>query len=69
MAYLMSTGDTERGARAFLGKMRQALSNDLVAAELLAEAQKRRVSDPKAWLRKAAQNRVGAGTQGNGVAL
>lgn len=69
LAYLIECGDTERGARGFLGKMRKALDDDLVVAELLAEAQRRRVSEPKAWLRKAAQARITDGRVGNGVVL
>ena len=60
----------EKSARSFLGKMRQALGDDLVAAELLTKAERKGVSEPLAWLRKAAHNHINAGRSGaSGVAL
>lgn len=68
--YLVAHGATERGARGFLGKMRKELNDDLVAAELIAEAQRKAVSEPIAWLRKAAHQRISDGRSGaSGVAL
>lgn len=67
---LTDTGTPEKSARAFLGKMRQALDNDLLAAELLAKAAKLQVSDPIPWLRAAAGKRIHSGRSGaSGVAL
>jgi len=68
LAYLMSCGVPERGARSFLGKMR-GVTGDLVATELLAKAQQLEVSDPLPWLRKAAEKRTTTGRTASGVAL
>jgi hypothetical protein len=67
--YLVAKGNTERGARGFLGKMRKHLQDDLVAAELIAAAQKQDVADPIPWLRAAAQRRASTGRTKSGVAL
>jgi hypothetical protein len=67
--YLVEKGATDRGARGFLGKMRKHLDDDLVAAELIAAAQKLKVSDPIPWLRAAAQKRTSSGRTKSGVAL
>lgn len=69
LAYLVRTGVPERGARSFLGKMRKALNDDLVAVELLVKAQQLEVSEPVAWLRAAAQKRLTTGRESTGVAL
>ncbi len=71
LAYLVKTGVPEKGARSFLGKMRKAINDDLVAVELLVKAQQLEVSDPVPWLRAAAQKRMGPSRLGgsNGVAL
>jgi hypothetical protein len=71
LSYLVRTGVPEKGARSFLGKMRKALNDDLVAVELLVKAQQLEVSDPVPWLRAAAQKRMGPSRLGgsNGVAL
>lgn len=68
LQYLVAKGCKERGARGFLGKMRQAVG-DLEAAELLAKAQAQDVSDPVAWLRAAARRRQNEGRTASGVAL
>jgi uncharacterized protein YdaU (DUF1376 family) len=67
LAFLVGCGENERGARAFLGKLRKAVG-DLEAVELLATAQRQRVSSPIPWLRAAAERRLSSGRQ-NGVAL
>jgi hypothetical protein len=69
LSYLMKTGVPEKGARSFLGKMRKALNDDLVAVELLVKAQQLEVSDPVPWLRAAAQKRLSTGRTSAGVAL
>lgn len=67
--YLVSCSVPEKGARSFLGKMRQALGDDLLVAELLTKAQAQQVSDPLAWLRAAAGRKTNAGRTKSGVAL
>jgi hypothetical protein len=70
LAFLVRAGVPEKGARSFLGKMRKALNDDLVAVELLVKAQQLEVSDPVPWLRAAAQKRLSTGRTGStGVAL
>lgn len=69
LGYLVSCGIKETAARSFLGKMRQALSNDLLVAELLTKAQTQQVSDPLAWLRAAAGRKTQTGKTKSGVAL
>jgi hypothetical protein len=69
LSYLVRTGVPEKGARSFLGKMRKALNDDLVAVELLVKAQQLEVSDPVPWLRAAAQKRLTTGRESTGVAL
>jgi hypothetical protein len=69
LAYLVRTGVPEKGARSFLGKMRKALNDDLVAVELIVKAQQLEVSEPVAWLRAAAQKRMATGRESTGVAL
>jgi hypothetical protein len=69
LAYLVRTGVPEKGARSFLGKMRKALNDDLVAVELIVKAQQLEVSEPVAWLRAAAQKRLTTGRESTGVAL
>jgi hypothetical protein len=70
LEYLMRCNVAEKSARSFLGKMRQALGDDLVAAELLTKAEQRGVSEPLAWLRKAAHNHINEGRSGaSGVVL
>jgi hypothetical protein len=68
LQFLVAKGVKERGARGFLGKMRQAVG-DLVAAELLAKAQTQDVSEPVPWLRAASQRRLNDGRTKSGVAL
>jgi hypothetical protein len=58
LSFLMSKGCAERGARSFLGAMRKKCG-DLLAAELLAAAEREDVSDPIPWLRKAYERRTG----------
>jgi hypothetical protein len=68
--YLVRHGVPDRGARSFLGRMRKELKDDLIAVELLTKAQQLEVSDPVAWLRKAARSRIADGRSGStGVAL
>lgn len=69
LAYLVSCGIKEAGARSFLGKMRQSVNDDLAVAELLAKAQAQEVSDPLAWLRAAAGRKTASGRTKAGVAL
>lgn len=69
LAYLVRCSVPEKGARSFLGKMRQELKDDLVAVELLVKAQQLEVSDPISWLRKAARSRIASGRESTGVAL
>lgn len=69
LSYLVSCGVAEKGARSFLGKMRQALNDDLLVAELLTKAQTQKVSDPLAWLRASAGRRTNSGKTKSGVAL
>lgn len=69
LAYLMSCGVKESGARSFLGKMRQSLNDDLLVAELLAKAQAQEISEPLAWLRAAAGRKTQTGRTKAGVAL
>jgi uncharacterized protein YdaU (DUF1376 family) len=69
LSYLASCGVPEKGARSFLGKMRQALKDDLLVAELLTKAQKQQVSDPLAWLRAAAGRKTQSGRSNGGVVL
>lgn len=69
LSYLVSCGVKESGARSFLGKMRQALNDDLAVVELLSKAQTQEVSDPLAWLRAAAGRRTTTGRTKAGVAL
>lgn len=58
LAFLVGKGVAERGARGFLGLMRKKCG-DLLAAELLAAAEREDVSDPIPWLRKAYERRTG----------
>lgn len=69
LAYLVSCNVPEKGARSFLGKMRQSLQNDLLVAELLLKAQQEKVGDPVPWLRAAAGRRINTGRTKAGVAL
>lgn len=68
LQFLVGKGVKEKGARGFLGKMRNAVG-ELVAAELLAKAQAQDVSDPLAWLRAAAGRRTHGEREKSGVAL
>jgi hypothetical protein len=58
LAFLLSKGLKERGARSFLGAMRKELG-EVRTAELLARAEQEDVSDPAAWLRAAANRSAG----------
>jgi hypothetical protein len=58
-----------KSARSFLGKLRKALGDDLMAAELVVKARQLEVSDPIPWLRAAAQKRLTSGRTSAGVAL
>ena len=60
LAFLIRKGVAEKGARSFLGAMRKELRDDLVAAELLIEAERQDVSEPLAWLRAAGRKRATA---------
>ena len=68
LAYLVGTGVDERGARSFLGKLRRSVG-DMQAVELIAKARTGAVSEPLAWLRKAAERRMTSGRSSTGVAL
>lgn len=57
LAMLVRKGAREASARSFLGQFRKAVGSDLIAAELLAKAEQDDVSEPLAWLSKAAQVR------------
>lgn len=57
LALLVRKGVPEKSARSFLGLFRKTVDDDLAAAELLAAAERDDVSDPLAWLRRAADGR------------
>jgi len=57
LALLVRKGVPERSARSFLGMFRKTCADDLVAAELLVQAEIADVSEPWAWLTKAAKAR------------
>lgn len=57
LALLIRKGVGEKSARSFLGMFRKTCGDDLVAAELLVKAEVDDVSDPVAWLTKAARTR------------
>lgn len=58
LAFLVSKGVSEKGARSFLGLMRKECGN-LLTAELLLQAEREDVSEPVAWLRAAGKARAG----------
>lgn len=55
--FLVRKGNSEKTARGFLGLIRKTVGDDVVVAELLAAAERADVSEPVAWLRKAAEQR------------
>ena len=55
LAFLMAKGVPERSARSFLGLLRRDCGSDLVASSLLTRAEQDDISDPVAWLTKAAK--------------
>jgi len=55
LAFLMAKGVPERSARSFLGLLRRDCGSDLVASGLLTRAEQDDISDPVAWLTKAAK--------------
>lgn len=55
LAFLMAKGVPERSARSFLGLLRKECGSDIVAAGLLTRAEQDDISDPVAWLTKAAK--------------
>lgn len=57
LEFLCRKGVPERTARSFLGLLRKELRDDLTVAELLGEAETQDVSQPQAWLTKAAKQR------------
>lgn len=57
LALLTSKGIGEKGARSFLGKLRRDIG-DLPAIELLTRCEAEDISDPLAWLTKAAKTRT-----------
>lgn len=52
VAFLTSTGKTERGARSVIGKLRKARGDDAVVLAALAEAQTKGIGEPVEWLTK-----------------
>lgn len=60
LALLVRKGVPEKSARSFLGMFRKTCADDLVAAELLVRAEVEDVSEPVAWLTKAAKTRKAA---------
>lgn len=52
---LVRKGVPEKSARSFLGMLRKSCGDDLAAAALLVRAEADDVSDPVAWLTKAAK--------------
>lgn len=54
---MVRKGVPEKSARSFLGMFRKTCADDLVAAELLVRAEVEDVSEPVAWLTKAAKAR------------
>ena len=57
LAMLVRKGVPEKSARSFLGMFRKTCGDDLTATELLVKAETDDVSDPVAWLTKAAKSR------------
>ena len=55
LALLVRKGVPEKSARSFLGMLRKSCGDDLAAAALLVRAEANDVSDPVAWLTKAAK--------------
>jgi len=55
LAFLLAKGVPERNARSFLGLLRKECGSDIVAAGLLTRAEQDDISDPVAWLTKAAK--------------
>ena len=55
LALLVRKGVPEKSARSFLGMLRKSCGDDLAAAALLVRAEADDVSDPVAWLTKAAK--------------
>lgn len=55
LAFLLAKGVPERSARSFLGLLRKECGSDLVASGLLTRAEQDDISDPVAWLTKAAK--------------
>ena len=55
LALLVRKGVPEKSARSFLGMLRKSCGDDLAAAALLVRAESDDVSDPVAWLTKAAK--------------
>ena len=51
----MAKGVPERSARSFLGLLRKECGSDIVASSLLTRAEQDDISDPVAWLTKAAK--------------
>jgi len=57
LALLVRKGVPEKSARSFLGMFRKTCGDDLTATELLVKAETDDVSEPVAWLTKAAKSR------------
>lgn len=57
LALLVRKGVPEKSARSFLGMFRKTCGDDLTAVELLVKAETDDVSEPVAWLTKAAKVR------------
>lgn len=63
LAFLLAKGVPKNSARSFLGLFRKECGGDLVAVELLTRAEQDDISDPVAWLTKAAKVRKSSVTQ------
>ena len=55
LAFLLTKGVPERSARSWLGLFRRDCGSDLAASQLLMRAEQDDISDPVAWLTKAAK--------------
>ena len=54
--YLISQGDSDRGARAFLGKLRKGGKRDAELIAAIASAQRHEALDAKSYIAKAMGN-------------
>lgn len=63
LAFLLTKGVPKNSARSFLGLFRKECGSDLVASELLTRAEQDDITDPVAWLTRAAKVRKANGPQ------